>query len=134
MNTARPGLMAQYCLLAAAFMAMFTPAAMAGDVSHGQVVYEKCVHCHNITSKGNRLGPHLMGIVGRRIGSVPGYAYSPAMIQAGKDGKVWTEELLASFSSSPAKTIPGNAMRFFGLWRDSDIADLIAYLKTVREP
>lgn len=80
------------------------------------------------------MGPHLMGVVGRPVGSVADYKYSQAMKDAGSGGMVWTEDKLREFLSSPKKTVPGTSMRFFGLWSESGIDDLIAYLKTVQAP
>lgn len=109
--------------------------AIATDIKAGEAVFRKCSACHNIRNTGNRMGPHLMGIVGRQVGSVADFRfYSQAMLEAGAEGRVWTEELLADFISSPKKAIPGNSMRFFGLWSDEDIANLIAYFKTVPMP
>ncbi len=75
-----------------------------------------------------------MGVVGRPAGSVADYGYSDAMKGAGANGLVWTEEELHAFLYSPKKAVPGTSMRFFGLWSDSEIDDLIAYLKTVPAP
>lgn len=109
--------------------------AVAADAQAGKAVFRKCSSCHNIKNTGNRMGPHLMGIVGRQVGSVPDFRfYSDAMLEAREEGKVWSEELLADFISSPKSTIPGNSMRFFGLWSDEDIVNLIAYFKTVPMP
>jgi cytochrome c len=72
-----------------------------------------------------------MGVVGRPMAGVADYGhYSQALRDAGAAGRVWTEEELQKFIASPKKAIPGTSMRFFGLWSETDIADLIAYLKT----
>jgi len=117
--------------LAAAALPASGFAAFSGDIAAGEVVFAKCAPCHSITHPTNRMGPHLMGVVGRRVGSVPGFSYSEAMTRAGESGTMWTPDLLARFASSPRKTIPGNSMRFYGLWSDSDIANLVAYLESV---
>ncbi|XUY28480.1 c-type cytochrome [Agrobacterium sp. rho-8.1] len=110
-------------------------AALAeGDAARGERSFSKCSACHNIDSPRTRLGPHLMGVVGRTAGSVPDYKYSQAMTDAGAQGMVWTDEKLKEFLYSPKKTVPGTAMRFFGLWSESEIDDLIAYMKTVQAP
>jgi cytochrome c len=110
-------------------------AALAdGDPQRGERAFSKCSACHSIEKPRTRLGPHLMGVVGRPAGSVTDYGYSDAMKNAGADGLVWTEEKLHAFLYSPKKTVPGTSMRFFGLWSDSEIDDLIAYLKTVPAP
>ncbi|MCK9553039.1 cytochrome c family protein [Aquamicrobium sp.] len=115
----------------ALFLTLTTASAAPADIAAGEQIFRKCAPCHNITSSGNRMGPHLMGIVGRAIGSVPDFrSYSQAMKSAGQEGRVWTEDLLAEFLYSPRRTIPGNSMRFLGLWSDEDIRNLIAYLKS----
>lgn len=108
--------------------------ALSGDIAAGGAVFAKCAPCHSITHPTNRMGPHLMGVVGRRVGAVPGFSYSEAMIRAGSSGMVWTRDLLTRFASSPRKTIPGNSMRFYGLWSDADIANLVGYLESIPAP
>ncbi|WP_172801553.1 c-type cytochrome [Agrobacterium tumefaciens] len=124
--------MSRQAAAAAAFFLLFAARAFAdGDAAHGEKVFSRCSTCHSIDAPRTRMGPHLMGVVGRPIASVNDYGhYSQALKDAGAAGRVWSEEELQKFLSSPKKAIPGNAMRFFGLWSDTDIADLIAYLKT----
>ncbi len=76
-------------------------------------------------------GPHLKGIIGRRAGSLPDYAYSQAMRAASEAGLVWEELALRDFLYSPKKKAPGSKMRFWGL-RRSEIDDLMAYLKSLK--
>lgn len=74
----------------------------------------------------NRLGPILNGIVGRKAGTVAGYAYSPA----NRDSAVtWGEAELAPYLRNPREFMPGTKMIYAGLRNDGDIADLIAYLR-----
>ncbi|WP_186376912.1 cytochrome c family protein [Agrobacterium sp. DE0009] len=124
--------MSRQAAAAAAFFLLLAASAFAdGDAAHGEKVFSRCSTCHSIDAPRTRMGPHLMGVVGRPIASVNDYGhYSQALKDAGAAGRVWSEEELQEFLSSPKKAIPGNAMRFFGLWSDTDIADLIAYLKT----
>ena len=50
-------------------------AAYAGD--HGAEVFRACVACHTLNaSAGERAGPTLAGLFGRRIASLPGYNFS----------------------------------------------------------
>nr|WP_320197682.1 cytochrome c family protein [Agrobacterium sp. rho-13.3]MDX8306518.1 cytochrome c family protein [Agrobacterium sp. rho-13.3]MDX8307151.1 cytochrome c family protein [Agrobacterium sp. rho-13.3] len=105
-----------------------------GDAVQGEQSFSKCSACHNIESPRTRLGPHLMGVVGRHAGSVPDYKYSQAMTDAGASGLIWDEDKLRAFLSSPKKVVPGTSMRFFGLWSETEIDNLIAYLKTVSAP
>lgn len=113
------------------FLCIAAPALAEGNAVHGGKVFSRCSNCHSIDAPRTRMGPHLMGVVGRPMASVADYGhYSQALKDAGVAGRVWTEEELQGFISSPKKAIPGTSMRFFGLWSETDIADLIAYLKT----
>lgn len=61
-----------------------------------------------------------------RAGSVPGYAYSPAMQRS---RLVWSEQTLNRFLADPLKTVPGTTMTYAGVPDPEERADLIAYLK-----
>jgi cytochrome c len=74
----------------------------------------------------SNFGPQLNGILGRRAGSAPDFAYSPAMKKA---GFVWNEKSLAAFLRDPDEVVPGNKMRFWGLGSERQIADLLAFLR-----
>ena len=110
---------------------MLLPAAVAhsADLASGQRIYKVCAPCHAIDSDINKQGPHLKGVVGRPAGSVPDFRYSSAMRQAGEAGLVWDDAALAEFLTSPKSKVPGTSMRFWGLWFQSEIDDLVAYLK-----
>jgi len=122
--------------LAASIIVLFPIGAHAdGDPVAGERGFAKCSSCHNVDSPRTRLGPHLMGIVGRPAGSVADYPnYSQAMKDAGAGGLVWNEEALREFLSSPKKKVPGTSMRFYGLWSETEIDNIIAYLKTKPAP
>lgn len=82
-------------------------AGLTGDP--GAEVFRACAACHTLTPDGgNRAGPTLHGLFGRRIASVPGYDYSPAL--RGMD-IVWTRETVARlFEIGPAAYTPGTRM------------------------
>lgn len=101
------------------------------DLDRGAAVFKKCVSCHEVEKPRNKMGPHLNGLVGRTAGTADGFKYSQAMRDAGASGLVWDEGNLHEFISSPKKKVPGTSMRFFGLWSDSDIDNLIAYIQSV---
>ncbi|MFX7894976.1 cytochrome c family protein, partial [Acinetobacter baumannii] len=70
-------------------------------------------------------GPQLNGLLGRKAGSLPGYAYSPAMKAS---GLVWTEATLTAFLRDPNAVVPGTKMRYWGLGIDEQtVAGLLAY-------
>jgi cytochrome c len=82
-------------------------AAYAGD--HGAEVFRACVACHTLKSDaGPRAGPTLAGLFGRRIASLPGYNFSPALKQL---DIIWTPETVAKlFEVGPASYTPGTKM------------------------
>jgi cytochrome c len=105
----------------------------AADASAGEADARICGACHDLTSAaGNRVGPALWGVVERQLGSVPGYAYSPAMVEHGQAGETWTLDRLDAFLTSPAETVPGTKMGFGGIADADDRADLLAYLSTLK--
>lgn len=103
------------------------PLAFAeGDAAEGEKVFKKCKACHVIDSEKNRLGPHLVGIMGRQSGSVDGFKYSSAMQEA---GITWDEATLDEYLADPKGYVPKNKMAFVGLKKEEDRANVIAYLK-----
>ncbi len=82
-------------------------AAYAGDP--GAEVYRACIACHTLSAdEGNRAGPTLAGIFGRRIASLPGYNFSEALK---KLDIVWSPETVAKlFEVGPAAYTPGTKM------------------------
>lgn len=104
--------------------------AHAADAAKGKDVYlGYCQNCHKITPDGKSLGPTLWGVVGRKIGSVPGYHYSQADQHS---DIVWTPENLATYLAAPRKMIHGTTMSFAGIRNPEQIADLIAFLETLK--
>jgi cytochrome c len=100
--------------------------AQEGDPAAGQKVFNKCRACHVVDEETNRVGPYLLGVMGRPAGSVEGFTYSPAMKDS---GIVWDEETIAAYVADPRAYIPGNRMAFPGLKSEDDIGNLMAYLK-----
>jgi cytochrome c len=112
--------------LAAGFAGVLAGSAFAAapDAARGADVYTRCLACHSLAA--DRVGPHHCGIVGRRAGSVPGFAYSEAMK---KSKFTWDEKTLDRFLQNPAKMMPGTSMTYAGVPEAKDRADLIAYLQ-----
>lgn len=118
------------CLTLAGVMLASNSAALAdGDAVAGAAVFKKCAACHTATARENRVGPSLMGVVGRPVASVPDYNYSPAMRAFGADGKVWDEALLRKYLPGPQFLVKGTRMTFPGLKSDKDLDNLIVYLR-----
>ena len=99
------------------------------DVAAGEKQAKKCAACHNFEEgAGAKIGPDLYHIVGRKVGGVDGFAYSPAM--KSHDG-TWSFEELNHFIENPRGYIDGTAMSFAGIKKPEQRADLIAYLNTL---
>jgi cytochrome c len=95
-------------------------------VAQGQRQFLRCASCHAIEAgQPARIGPNLHGVVGRKAGSLPGFAYSSAMKA---QNFVWTPEKLDEWLTRPSSVVPGTAMAFAGLPRAEDRAAIIAYL------
>jgi cytochrome c len=121
-------------LLGLAVMLAPTMALADDDAAEGKIVFKKCMACHAADKEQNKVGPYLVGIVGRKAGSIEGFKYSDAMTAKGTEGFVWDEANLALYLKDPKGFIPGNKMAFAGLKKDEDIANVIAYLKADPKP
>ena len=97
-----------------------------GDLEHGEKVFKKCAACHSIKSGGgNKIGPALYNVVGRKIGALDDYKYSKALAEYGKN---WTFEELNGFLLKPKDWIKGTKMAYAGLRKEKDRASVILYL------
>jgi cytochrome c len=100
-------------------------AQAAGDPAAGQAIYERCAACHSLAQ--DRAGPHHCGLLGRKAGSVQGFAYSEAMKRS---GIVWSRATLERFLSNPARAVPGTSMGYAGVTDARERENLIAYLES----
>jgi cytochrome c len=101
-------------------------AAHAGD--RGAEVYRACIACHTLSpDEGNRAGPTLAGIFGRKIASLPGYNFSDALK---KLDIVWTPETVSKlFEIGPNAYTPGTKMPEQTIGSAEDRAALVEFLK-----
>jgi cytochrome c len=116
-------------VLGVSFSALIVLPAVAQDAEEGEKVFKKCQACHVIKDEQNRVGPHLVGIVGRKAGSVEGFKYSESMVAKGQEGLVWDETTIDAYLADPKGYIPKNKMAFAGLKKPEERAAVIAYLK-----
>jgi len=99
-------------------------AGRLGDSMRGKEVFaRRCTGCHALTQ--DREGPRLKGVYGRRSGTVAGFAYSPALKQA---GIVWEDASLERWLTDPDALVAGNNMDF-RVAKAQERKDLIAYLR-----
>lgn len=101
----------------------------ADGENSGQTTFNNhCRTCHSTDAGDNRLGPSLAGIVGRKAGSVEGFAYSQSFKTS---GVTFDEATLDKFIADPASVAPGNNMKPYSGIEDAKVrAEIIGFLKT----
>jgi cytochrome c len=103
------------------------PLAAYGD-DPGAQVFRACVACHTLSpDAGNRAGPTLAGIFGRKIATLPGYNFSEALKHL---DIIWTPETVAKlFEVGPAAYTPGTKMPEQRIGSAEDRAALVRFLQ-----
>ena len=101
------------------------------SVQKGEASAKKCAACHTF-AKGdkNGVGPNLYGIVGDHKGEGRGFNVSAAMKAKGGS---WSIDELNQFIASPKGFVPGTAMGFAGIPKDTERADVLAYLNSLSD-
>jgi cytochrome c len=96
--------------------------------ARGAAVFGTCAVCHTLTPDGgNRAGPTLFGVFGRRVGSVDGYPYSKALLES---DIVWSEETIGElFEKGPEHVVPGTKMPLQRLGSGEDRKALLHFLR-----
>ncbi|WP_291178960.1 c-type cytochrome [Hyphomicrobium sp.] len=117
--------------------AAFDPAQVVlalptASAENGAGSFKKCLACHS-AEKGaaSKAGPNLWGVLGRPHGSLADFkGYSDAMQGKGGD---WTYADLAAFLHKPKEFVPGTKMIFAGISDTGELADVIAYIRTLAD-
>jgi cytochrome c2 len=100
------------------------PSSAGGSVSTGADIYStRCAFCHGDGGVGGQ-GPRLIGVLGRKAGSLPGFGYTDALRAS---GLTWTPETLDRFLVDPGTVVPGTAMPM-NVPDPQERRDVIAYL------
>lgn len=99
------------------------------SAERGKFIFDsECGTCHALTEH-HEVGPHLVGVIGRKAGSLKDYAYSPGLKKANFS---WDRKSLGKLlSGSGGLGIP-NAMPPLSLTYD-EREDLIAYFRTLEQ-
>ena len=105
----------------------------AYDGDPGAQVFRACVACHTLgPADGNRAGPTLHGLFGRKIAFVPGYRYSAALRHM---DIVWTPETVSKlFEAGPAAYTPGTKMPEQRITSAEDREALVDFLEKATKP
>ena len=110
-------------------MGASSPAFSQGDPAQGEALFRPCAACHMIGDGAvSRVGPHLNALIGRPVGALPDYRYSPVLQDAGAEGALWDETALDRFLESPRDYFPGTRMAYRGMRDAQERLDLIAYM------
>ena len=100
------------------------------NITKGKEITKKCISCHTFEKGGaNKVGPNLWHIVGNKkahLGNA--FNYSQAMLNK---GGTWEYDDLFQFLTKPQAYVKGTRMAFAGISKPQDIADLIAYIKSL---
>ncbi len=113
---------------ASALVALAAQPGQASTAPARPAAFAQCAGCHSTEPGKNVFGPSLAGISKRRAGSLPGYAYSPALK---KSGITWNAQTLDRWLTSPSKTVPGTRMPFGGVQDPAARKALVGYLLTL---
>ena len=114
--------------LLAAVLLSGTQAFAQGNATAGKTVFEnQCSSCHSSEPGKQGFGPSLAGVMGRLSGTLPGFTYTPAMVNA---HLTWDAKTLDEFLASSSQKVPGTSMPV-SLPNEVARADVIAYLGTL---
>ena len=109
--------------------ASFDTLLAKADPKVGENATRICHTCHTFEKGGpNKIGPNLYGVVGRPVASHEGFAYSEALKKFGGN---WTYDKLNCFIQNPKGCVAGTKMAYAGMKKDSERADIIAYLHSI---
>jgi len=104
---------------------------LTASAEKGANVAKKCAACHNFVKDApHKIGPNLYAVVNRDIASASDFGYSAAL--SGLEGN-WSAEALNGFLKNPKSYAAGTSMAFAGLRKESDRADIIAYLTSLKD-
>lgn len=98
------------------------------SVAAGMKVFEGyCAGCHK--SESTTLGPSLVGIVGKKVGTESSGVHSRAALES---DFVWDRMLLRRFLTNPARDMPGTIMPAIEIPDAKQLEDLLNYLEALR--
>ncbi len=103
----------------------------AADPEAGAKTARVCTACHDFSQGGrNKAGPNLWDMIGATVGKRDGFRYSSAMADF---GGAWGYDELFAFLTKPKMYLPGTKMSFAGIRKPAELANLLAYLRTLSD-
>jgi cytochrome c len=117
--------------LSAGALIVLGTSATAADAPHGQELFRaQCGVCHEggDGDGAGGSGPSLRGVVGRKVGGDPNFAYTSSLMDSKES---WTADNLSTFLTDPNKAKPGTSMPI-SVKNDAERADLVAYLASLK--
>jgi cytochrome c len=103
------------------------------DAAAGDRVFRVCAPCHTGTQGGpHKIGPNLFGMMDQPAGKRADFRYSNAMMAKAATGLIWNEDALRAYLADPRAFLPGGSKAFAGIKDEQRMADLIAYLRTLK--
>lgn len=104
------------------------------DAKRGETAFRPCTQCHTPEKGGpNKAGPNLWDVYGGVRAHLDGFKYSDTLQKAKAEGLKWDAESLNKFIANPRTYVPGTAMAFAGVKKETDRADIIAYLRSLSD-
>jgi len=104
-------------------------AAPAAKAQHAERHFAPCRACHSLDPAEKGLpGPHLSGLIGRRIAGDTAFDYSPVLRKARDEGLRWDAARLETFLADPAEMFPGLWMSMRGIEDAAERQALVRFL------
>jgi cytochrome c len=115
--------------LVAIVAALLMDQSRASDEPQVPEAFEPCIACHSY-QKDEPLqeAPPLWGVVGRRVASVEGFDYSPALRSL---AGAWDRARLDQFLTNPKAMVPGTQMKLGGIPDPTERAIVLDFLETL---
>lgn len=110
-------------------LTIVTALTMPAVAQDAPPAFDKCRACHEVGQDApNKVGPQLNGLVGEAVASEEQYTYSQALLDARRQGMVWTRQALTLYLKRPSHFLPGTKMTFYGMQDRAEIEAIIDYL------
>lgn len=111
------------------FIGLLSTPVVAADLEKGEKSFIKCKVCHSVEKDVSKIGPSLHGVFGRKSGTLESFPnYSDAMKAA---DIVWDDKTIREFIKAPRTYVANTKMIFIGIKNDTEMDDLMAYLKSI---